>query len=121
MDNGALMAISIAIWRLSMTEYSVADAKNHLPKLIDKALAGEEVIITRRGKPMVELKRVPVRPSTPKGIHEWLFQRTRARPSVGLTSVQILDLLNETDQDEHIFGRKLSDPDTGEGTGKRGR
>jgi antitoxin (DNA-binding transcriptional repressor) of toxin-antitoxin stability system len=31
-----------------MAEYSVADAKNRLPKLIDRALAGEEVIMPRR-------------------------------------------------------------------------
>jgi prevent-host-death family protein len=79
-----------------MTAYSVADAKNTLPKLIDKALAGEEVIITRRGKPVAELRPAP-RPVMPsKGAHEWLRARTRARPSVGLTSVQILDLLYES-------------------------
>ncbi|HEY1753399.1 MAG TPA: type II toxin-antitoxin system prevent-host-death family antitoxin [Caulobacteraceae bacterium] len=38
-----------------MSEYSVAEAKNHLPKLIDRALAGEEVTITRRGKVLVKL------------------------------------------------------------------
>ena len=96
-----------------MKTYSVAEAKNHLPKLIDRALAGEEVVITRCGKPVVELKQIPARPQASKAIHDWLFQRTRSRPSVGLTSVQILDLLNEADQDEHIFGRKLSDPDAG--------
>ena len=101
------MAILIA-----MTTYSVAEAKNQLPKLIDRALTGEEVVITRRGKPVVEPKQVPARPqaSKAKAIHHWLFQRTRSRPSVDL---QILDLLNETDQDEHIFGRQLSDPDAG--------
>ena len=101
-----------------MTDYSVADAKNHLPKLIDKALAGEEVIITRRGKPVVELKPTAARPARAKGMHEWLFERTRSRPSVGLTSVEILDLLNETDQDEHLFGRKLTGPHARDGTGK---
>ena len=39
-----------------MTSYTVADAKNTLPKLIDRALEGEEVVITRRGKPVVELR-----------------------------------------------------------------
>jgi antitoxin (DNA-binding transcriptional repressor) of toxin-antitoxin stability system len=112
MDGGYFMAIWIA-----MKTYSVAEAKNGLPKLIDKALAGEEVIITRRGKPVVELRRVAVRPPAPKGIHDWLFARARSRPSVGLTSVEILDLLNETDQDEHIFGRQLSDPDADGGKG----
>jgi len=93
-----------------MTEYSVADAKNRLPKLIDRALEGEEVIITRRGKPVIEFKPVASRPSRSKGIHEWLFERTRARPSVGLTSVQILDLLYEADEDEHLFGHERPDP-----------
>ena len=101
-----------------MTDYSVADAKNHLPKLIDKALAGEEVIITRRGKPVVELRPAVAKPKPPIGSHEWLFERTRSRPSVGLTSVQILDLLNETDQDEHVFGRQLTRPHARRGTGK---
>lgn len=32
-----------------MARYSVAEAKNNLPKLLDRALAGEEVTITRRG------------------------------------------------------------------------
>ena len=104
-----------------MTTYSVAEAKNQLPKLIDRALAGEEVVITRRGKPVVELRQVPARTVAPKGIHDWLFQRTRSRPSVGLTSVQILNLLNETDQDEHIFGRQLSNPDAGGGKPERRR
>ncbi len=34
----------------AMTHYSVAEAKNNLPKLLDRMLAGEEVVITRRGK-----------------------------------------------------------------------
>jgi prevent-host-death family protein len=81
-----------------MTTYSVADAKNRLPKLIDRALQGEEVVITRHGKPVAELRPVAARPSPPIGTHEWLFERTRARPGVGLTSVQILDLLYEPDE-----------------------
>src|SRR5438270_314844 len=50
-----------------MAEYSVADAKNRLPKLIDKAIEGEEVIITRRGKPVVELR--PAATSAPADVH----------------------------------------------------
>jgi len=99
-----------------MTEYSVAEAKNKLPRLINKALEGEEVLITRHGKPVVELRPAAARPRQPQNVkewHEWLFERTRRRPRVGLTSVQIRDLLNETDQDERIFGRQLSDPNAG--------
>ena len=94
-----------------MAEYSVADAKNNLPKLIDRALKGEEVIITRRGKAVVELRPASPKPTPPIGTDEWLFERTRSRPGVGLTSVEILDLLYEADEDEHLFGYKRSDPD----------
>ena len=38
-----------------MARYSVAEAKNNLPKLLDKALAGEEVMITRRGQPIARI------------------------------------------------------------------
>ncbi len=41
-----------------MTTHSVTEAKNHLPELIDRALKGESVVITRRGQPVVELKPV---------------------------------------------------------------
>jgi prevent-host-death family protein len=96
----------------AMPTYSVADAKNHLPKLIDRALAGEEVVITRRGRPVVELRTAiaqPVQPKSQKEWHDWLFER--AHPPVGLTSVQLLDLLYEEDEDEHLFGHQRPDPD----------
>jgi prevent-host-death family protein len=38
-----------------MPHYSVAESRDKLSKLIDKALAGEEVVITRHGKPKVAL------------------------------------------------------------------
>jgi prevent-host-death family protein len=41
-----------------MSKYGVADAKNRLSALIDRALKGEEVVITRHGLPIVELKSV---------------------------------------------------------------
>jgi prevent-host-death family protein len=39
-----------------MTKHSVAEAKNKLPELIDRALEGESVIITRHGTPVIELR-----------------------------------------------------------------
>lgn len=41
-----------------MATASIHEAKTHLSKLIQKALAGEEVIIANAGKPVVKL--VPV-------------------------------------------------------------
>jgi prevent-host-death family protein len=95
------MAILIAITprRFDVTAYSVAEAKNRLPSLIDKALAGEEVVITRRGKLVVELRPASRQAAPATGTHEWLRARTRARPSIGLTSVEILDLMYESKED----------------------
>jgi prevent-host-death family protein len=90
------IVIAIALGRCDVTAYSVADAKNRLPTLIDKALAGEEVIITRRGKPVVELRPASRQAAPGTGTHEWLRSRTSARPSIGLTSVEILDLMYES-------------------------
>jgi prevent-host-death family protein len=85
--------------RCDVTAYSVADAKNRLPSLIDKALAGEQVIITRRGKPVVELRPALRQAASATGTHEWLRVRTRARPGIGLTSAEILDLMYESKED----------------------
>lgn len=77
-----------------MPTYSVADAKAGLPRLIDRALDGEEVIISRHGAPVAELR--PVRAlsrKAPPATYAWLQARRRGRPSVGLNSVQILDEL----------------------------
>ncbi len=41
-----------------MTEHIVAEAETSLSDLIDRALAGEDVVITRAGRPVVELKLV---------------------------------------------------------------
>jgi prevent-host-death family protein len=42
-----------------MGTHSVAEAKNRLPELIDRALKGEDVVITRHGRPVAELKPIP--------------------------------------------------------------
>jgi prevent-host-death family protein len=42
-----------------MARYSVAETRNNLSQLIDRALAGEDVIVTRHGKPTVLLSVVP--------------------------------------------------------------
>jgi prevent-host-death family protein len=41
-----------------MTQMNVHQAKTHLSKLLDQAVAGEEVVIMRSGKPLVRL--IPV-------------------------------------------------------------
>ena len=45
-----------------MSSYSVAEAKNKLSELIHRAVEGEDVVITRHGQPIVELKPVKRQP-----------------------------------------------------------
>jgi prevent-host-death family protein len=59
-----------------MSTHTVAEAKNQLSKLIDRALKGEGIVITRRGQPVVALK--PVRPA-PRPIAEADIEWLRAR------------------------------------------
>jgi prevent-host-death family protein len=44
-----------------MRSVSLADAKAHLSKLVERAAAGETVRITRRGKPVAEITAVKTR------------------------------------------------------------
>ena len=60
----------------TMSTHTVAEAKNQLSKLIDRALKGEGIVITRRGQPVVELK--PVR-AAPRPIGEADIEWLRAR------------------------------------------
>jgi prevent-host-death family protein len=59
-----------------MGTHSVAEARNRLSELIDRALDGEGVTITRHGQPVVELK--PLRPP-PRPIMEADVDRLRER------------------------------------------
>lgn len=38
-----------------MASYGMHDAKTHLSQLVQRALAGEEIVVTRRGEPAVRL------------------------------------------------------------------
>ena len=77
-----------------MTTYSVADAKNGLPGLIDRALEGEEVIISRHGKPVAELRPILARAhKASPATYAWLMARRQSREGVGVTSVELLNQL----------------------------
>ncbi|HEX4111314.1 MAG TPA: type II toxin-antitoxin system prevent-host-death family antitoxin [Stellaceae bacterium] len=92
-----------------MTRFSVADAKNNLPKLIDRALEGEEVIITRHGKPVVELRPAIQPKGDRRAVHEWFMARRRLRPGIPITSVELLNQMyeeKEREDDERLFGHE---------------
>jgi prevent-host-death family protein len=79
-----------------MPAYSVAQARNSLPKLIDRAMEGEEVVITRHGKPVAELRPATVAPVQGVGSTAWLV--SRALPSIGVSSVELLNQIYEEDE-----------------------
>ena len=76
-----------------MSTHSVAEAKNQLSKLIDRALKGEGVVITRRGQPVVELRPVhpPPRPVTDADL-DWLRAQ---RAKLPLSKVDAATLIRQ--------------------------
>jgi prevent-host-death family protein len=71
--------------------YSLAQAKDRLPRLVDEALSGEIVTITRHGKPVVTL--TPTAPAPKPLTDEYLKEmrrRAEARPSLGGDSVTLI-------------------------------
>lgn len=74
-----------------MAIYSLAQAKDQLSRLIDEALRGEIVTITRHGKPVVSLSPSAPgpKPLTIQYIRE-MRRRAQARPSLGADSVTLI-------------------------------
>ena len=64
-----------------MGSHSVADAKNKLSDLIDRALDGEGVVITRHGRPVVKLTPIspPPKRMTPNIVDTLVHQRVGRR------------------------------------------
>ncbi len=75
-----------------MAAYSVAEAKNTLPRLLDKAIEGERVIITRHGKPVAEIRSLPtLTPEERKARLLEIANRRLSRPPLGMTSVELIN------------------------------
>ncbi len=51
------------------TQFNIAEAKAKLSELLDRALAGEEIVIARAGKPLARL--TPVRNQPSPGLMKW--------------------------------------------------
>jgi prevent-host-death family protein len=83
-----------------MGTHSVAEAKNKLPELIDRALKGEGVVITRHGRPVVELKPIPqpVRPVSSEAL-DWLAARRIKRKKITEDAATLVSRMR--DEGEH--------------------
>jgi prevent-host-death family protein len=86
-----------------MSSYSVADAKNKLSELIDRAVAGEPVVITRHGHPVAELRPVPAPPPriTQADI-EWVKARRAPRAPGGEDAASVVRRMRDEDEDERL-------------------
>jgi prevent-host-death family protein len=76
-----------------MGAYSLAQAQSQLERLVDEALTGEIVTITRDGRPVVTLAPTATT-AAPTPIDneylEWMRKRALARPSLGGDSVTLV-------------------------------
>jgi prevent-host-death family protein len=69
-----------------MSVYSVAEAKARLSALIDEALEGGRVVITRHGQPVVEIKGVTEKRQPRRMTQadfDWLAERRKKRKVKG--------------------------------------
>ena len=77
-----------------MYEIGAFEAKNHLSSLLDRAEKGEEILITKRGRPVAKLG--PAQPAfdreKARAAAEGLL---RLRQGVTLGGLKIKDLINE--------------------------
>jgi prevent-host-death family protein len=77
-----------------MAQYSEATTSEDLSSLIDKALSGEEVVITRNGKPAVALTVVGSARDgserTQAEWMEWLRERREKLPSLGIDGANLV-------------------------------
>ena len=82
-----------------MATYSIAQAKDQLSKLVDEAVAGEEVTITRHGKAVVELRRArPVSPGRPSPeLIDRIAARAKTLPPLGEDAVDIIRRMRDED------------------------
>jgi len=85
----------LASYVFEMGEVSVFEAKNKLSALLDQVERGEEVVITRRGKPVARI--VPVKPKRTPEEAKALAERILAigRGQTLGEGVTVKDLINE--------------------------
>lgn len=81
-----------------MATYSLAQAKDQLSRLVDEALSGELVTITRHGKPVVHL--TPARPTPRVMTIEDIEDLARFRETLPRLSRNAVDIIREMRDEE---------------------
>ena len=81
-----------------MSSFSIAQARNHFSSLVDRAEAGEDVVITRHGQVVAELKAAAAgRRRTPVDV-EWLRARRAPRAPGGVDAGALVSTMRDDDQ-----------------------
>jgi antitoxin (DNA-binding transcriptional repressor) of toxin-antitoxin stability system len=75
-----------------MSTYSIAQAKDQLSRLIDEVLDGEQVTITRHGKPVVEMRPAVPAPGrrVTKETLDWLRKCRQSLPTFDGDTVALI-------------------------------
>lgn len=83
-----------------MGRHSIPEAEENLDALIDRAAAGEPVVLVRDGKPVAEIRALPTAPAPGLAgeMLEWLDNR-RIRPSRTLTQTSAERVRQMRDED----------------------
>ncbi len=84
-----------------MPVYSIAKAKDNLSKLVDEAVAGEEVAITRHGKVVAYVHPAVERPirQPPHELVAEIMARARKRPRLEEPGVDIIRRMRDGELD----------------------
>ena len=83
-----------------MGAFSVAEAKAQLSAIIEMVEAGETVIITKRGKPVVKMVPANALPIKPKMDLEELRKLRALTPMMKTNSVEIIRQMRDGEIDE---------------------
>ena len=84
-----------------MPTYSIAKAKDNLSRLVDEAIAGEDVAITRHGKVVAYVRLAEERPIRQPS-HELVAQiveRAKLRSSPGENAVDVIRRMRDGEAD----------------------
>jgi prevent-host-death family protein len=91
-----------------LAKYSIEEAKARLSELIDKAIAGEDVTITRDGKPAARLTAAVVTAKRPSAeLLNAIAARAKTRPRLGESAVDIIRRMRD-EREERILSAAMA-------------
>jgi antitoxin (DNA-binding transcriptional repressor) of toxin-antitoxin stability system len=81
-----------------MSSYSVAEAKAKLSALINEAMEGKSVVITRHGQPVVELRATAAVPRRiTQADLDWLAERRKGLTPAKIDATTLLSKMRDED------------------------